>query len=522
MMQGQKAAARAHTLDDAAHGPGQSPSSGTLRGSSIGDTGWGADMDAGDQIGFLDRHIMQLQAETTDEMTDAKMQKQQKFNMFMGGAILTNTVWIAIEIDFGPKEGTAFADRFGWMAVNTLFLGVFLVEILVRMHWERADWVKGMWNWFDTLVFLCGAFDVWVLTFIEAKLDSMQALSALRLARLIRLVRMVKLVKNLHGLYVIVMAFVHALQSMMFLGGIMFFGMMIYAIFATLLIGRNSAFDEVVINGDSVEDRFGMVYRSMYSLFELMTLEGWEQVARPLVETQPLTFVFIGSFILIFTYGMLNMVVATVVEKTLDQSAMMKNLSHKQDVISTMGQLVCMKKVFEHAKEPGIITLEEFQIAMASEAGEDIKKSFDNMGVPTHNAAQLFAVLDLNCDGKLNVKELFEGIQAIRAEVVSPWIQLATFAGVKTLEAQANCLPEDPGNRRLPTVAENGQAPPDHAWVMARFQAVEARLDVQDQALQEILMRIRNMGDDNPACEEARMTNMTPIRTAPRGPGLQS
>ncbi len=43
-------------------------------------------------------------------------------------------------------------------------------------------------------------------------------------------------------------------------------------------------------------------------MFELMTLEGWEVVARPLVVTQPLVFLFIGSYIFIFTYGMLNMV----------------------------------------------------------------------------------------------------------------------------------------------------------------------------------------------------------------------
>merc|ERR1719379_2839628 len=120
------------------------------------------------------------------------------------------------------------------------------------------------------------------------------------------------------------MALWHALHSMMFLGGIMIFGVFLYSIFATVIIGRNSVFDGVMINGDTVDNRFGKVYRSMYSLFELMTLEGWEQVARPLVEKQPLTFLFIGSFILIFTYGMLNMVVATVVEKTLDQSHAMK------------------------------------------------------------------------------------------------------------------------------------------------------------------------------------------------------
>merc|ERR1719420_1533915 len=49
------------------------------------------------------------------------------------------------------------------------------------MHWERADWVKGMWNWFDTLVFLCGAFD-WVRGYL---LDQRLRLDAALLHRLL-------------------------------------------------------------------------------------------------------------------------------------------------------------------------------------------------------------------------------------------------------------------------------------------------------------------------------------------------
>merc|ERR1712113_541930 len=110
----------------------------------------------------------------------------------------------------------------------------------------------------------------------------------------------------------------------------MSFGILIYSIFATVMIGRNSAFDNVRINGDTVYDRFGTVYRSMYSLFELMTLEGWEQVARPLVEEQPLTFIFIISFVMIFTFGMLNMIVAIVVDKTMMSSKQLTEFKELQ------------------------------------------------------------------------------------------------------------------------------------------------------------------------------------------------
>merc|ERR1719271_856201 len=208
----------------------------------------------------------------------------------MGGVIIVNIFWIAIEMDFGPEEGTKVADRIPWFVGSSIFLTIFIIEIFVRLHWEGRRWPCHFWNWFDLVVVFCAI------------------------------------------LYVMVMAFLHALKSMCFLGTIMFFGMLIYSIMATILIGRNSTFKDVQIYDDTVPDRFGTVYASMYSLFELMTLEGWQLVARPLVEKQPLTFIFIGTFIMIFTYGLLNMVVATVVEKTIQQNAEMNALDERMEI----------------------------------------------------------------------------------------------------------------------------------------------------------------------------------------------
>ena len=41
------------------------------------------------------------------------------------------------------------------------------------------------------------------------------------------------------------------------------------------------------------KDRFGSIPRSMYSLFELMTLEGWDEVGRPIVMAEPAMSIFL-------------------------------------------------------------------------------------------------------------------------------------------------------------------------------------------------------------------------------------
>jgi hypothetical protein len=301
---------------------------------------------------------------------------------------------------------------------------------------------------------------------------------------------MVKLVKTLQSLYVMVMAFIHALQSMFFLGTIMFFGMLIYAIFATMMIGRNSSFDDVRIgiDDDTVYDRFGTVARSMYSLFELMTLEGFEMVARPLVEKQPATFLLIGSFIMIFTYGLLNMVVATVVEKTLEQTNAMKEYEEKKKMQEFAQELHSMKDSFTEmdASETGWINLNEFQHALNS--NESLTKRLESMGVPVDDAKELFAILDFDGDGKLTITEFVDGIGKLKD---GQWENLAVRADVQTIKKDCSRARRNVEDLRSKHAAFQ-------LGVEARLEEQSAILLTQDAILREVLERLGGKAENFP------------------------
>jgi voltage-gated sodium channel len=51
----------------------------------------------------------------------------------------------------------------------------------------------------------------------------------------------------------------------------------------------------------------------MYTLFQIMTLEGWAEIARSVQERFPAAFVFFISFILIASYTTLNIFIAIIV-----------------------------------------------------------------------------------------------------------------------------------------------------------------------------------------------------------------
>jgi voltage-gated sodium channel len=58
---------------------------------------------------------------------------------------------------------------------------------------------------------------------------------------------------------------------------------------------------------------FGTLGESAYTLFQIMTLEGWADIARSVMEVYPLAWLFFVAFILVSTFTMLNLFISVVV-----------------------------------------------------------------------------------------------------------------------------------------------------------------------------------------------------------------
>ena len=59
---------------------------------------------------------------------------------------------------------------------------------------------------------------------------------------------------------------------------------------------------------------FGGRGRSLYTLFQIMTLESWSMgIARPVMENFPYAWAFFVPFILVATFTMLNLFIASIV-----------------------------------------------------------------------------------------------------------------------------------------------------------------------------------------------------------------
>jgi voltage-gated sodium channel len=95
------------------------------------------------------------------------------------------------------------------------------------------------------------------------------------------------------------------------------------------------------IFGSDYPEWFGTIGNSMYTLFQVMTLESWSMgIVRPLMQTHPYAWVFFVPFILVATFTMLNLFIAIIVNAMQTQTeqetektvAAVETATHQVDV----------------------------------------------------------------------------------------------------------------------------------------------------------------------------------------------
>jgi len=167
---------------------------------------------------------------------------------------------------------------------DRVILGIFVIEILIKLFARRLDFFRNPWNVFDFLVVAI------------ALVPASGPLAVLRVLRLLRLVSMVP------KLRFIVEALLQAVPGIVSIFGLLALMFYVFAVIATGLFA------------ESFPEWFGSLGASMYTLFQVMTLESWSMgIARPVMELHPYAWIFFIPFILLATFTVLNLFIAVIV-----------------------------------------------------------------------------------------------------------------------------------------------------------------------------------------------------------------
>ncbi len=173
-------------------------------------------------------------------------------------------------------------------AIDNIIIAIFSIEISLRIYVHRGSFFKDPWSLFD--------FFVVTISLIPAN----DGLSILRVLRVLRLFRLLTIVPQMR---LIISAILSVIPGMASVSLVLLLFYYVFAIIATNLFSA------------TFPQWFGSLGESMFTLFQIMTLESWSMgIARPIIEVHPYAWIFFVVYILIVTFIMVNLFIGLVVD----------------------------------------------------------------------------------------------------------------------------------------------------------------------------------------------------------------
>jgi voltage-gated sodium channel len=222
-------------------------------------------------------------------------------------SLVQNVVLAAIALNavvLGLETSDGLAADWGWLLERTddLLLGIFIVELVLRFIAFGPRHFREPWTIFDLTVVLVAVLPI---------SDDLSVLRTLRLLRLISVVPSLRLVTEA------MMAAVPGMASIVALMGMIFY---VAAVMASQMYGA------------ILPEKFGSLPDSLFTMFQLMTLESWTgDIVVPVMKESPMAWLFFIPFILVATFVVLNLFIGVIVDSIQTMKAQ-RDAKHDVDI----------------------------------------------------------------------------------------------------------------------------------------------------------------------------------------------
>jgi voltage-gated sodium channel len=172
--------------------------------------------------------------------------------------------------------------------IDNAVITIFTIEIALRiLAYGRSFWRDG-WSLFDFIIVAI------------ALMPATGGFAVLRSLRIIRALRLISTVKSMRRVMGGMLAAIPSMGAVVALLALIFY---VGAVMATKLYGQD------------YPDNFGTLGDSFFSLFQVMTLEGWaDNFVIPVMEKHPYAWIFFIIFMLVTSFTVLNLFIGIIVD----------------------------------------------------------------------------------------------------------------------------------------------------------------------------------------------------------------
>jgi len=221
--------------------------------------------------------------------------ENQAFSLFIITLIIINAIMMGVGTFDFVSENEEVNRAFD--ITDLVFLIIFTVELVLHLLHKRRKVLQDGWVMFDFVVVLLS----WISLSVSGG-GGVQVLRAFRVFRVFTILSKLRVMRNL------VTAILKVIPRLL---NIVLLMVVVFWIFAVMF---TDLFRDLYEDGYTSYDYFSRFDKSLLTLFQIMTLDGWAEVAREVMDVYPSSWVLFIVFVAITGFIFYNLIIAVICE----------------------------------------------------------------------------------------------------------------------------------------------------------------------------------------------------------------
>ncbi len=220
------------------------------------------------------------------------------------GLIVLNAIILGLETS--PSLHASYGSLL--TSLDRMILAIFVVELLIRFYVQGWRMLKDPWSVFD--VFVVGV----------ALIPATGNLSVLRSLRILRVLRLISAVPSMRR---VVSGLLAAIPGMGSIVALLLLILYVSSVMATQMFGPQ------------FPETFGTLGASLFSLVQIMTMEGWADISGPVMAKFSYAWLFFLIYMLVTSFAVLNLFIGIIVD-----AMQAEGIEHQQDTLDKTDQIL--------------------------------------------------------------------------------------------------------------------------------------------------------------------------------------
>eukprot|EP00435_Cladocopium_sp_Y103_P037723 s2715_g10.t1 len=328
---------------------------------------------------------------------------------FMGVVVVFDSYFTGFDIDsraLGNPTPQAI------LTCSDICLALYTIEMCLILFVGGISVLKDWMLILDSFIILCGYTEI-LFNYMDMASEVASRITILRVLRMARIVRLMQLLRKSRSLKELQKLVTMMATCMKALAWSFLFCFVIMTVWAMLMVELVHPVIQEIQQEKGVFDGCEQCLRSCQSVMDANLLlfktviagDSWGTIAVPVIEAYPGTAViFVGS-LLSLVFGVLNLIVAVVVDTFAEvRESDVMNLAEEMEHVETMDKKF-LQKIFDRidVQKKGLLTLDDIMAGARTDA--EFQSRLRVMDIDEVDLQQLFEMIDVDGSGAIESEE---------------------------------------------------------------------------------------------------------------------